>query len=162
MWDPSIMLKSYRWVGGWVAHEILVSAQGPSVLGFGPGLDKNTISDSCVSLYLFTCLPCACSDCLTENEDAVQCSGFSRCSVSVILCLFWSPGPGPLVLYKGVHCEARTRCFSEDEVGPNPEVIRKVMKPSQYILFLLECEALTHISRLFCLPINKLQDFWEK
>ena len=28
------MLKSYRWVGGWVAHEILVSAQGPLVFGF--------------------------------------------------------------------------------------------------------------------------------
>ena len=49
------MLKSYRWWGGgvvgwWVAHEILVSAQGPLVLGFGfsalglwglgPGLDN--------------------------------------------------------------------------------------------------------------------------
>ena len=31
------MLKSYVWGGGgvgWVAHEILVSAQGPLVLGF--------------------------------------------------------------------------------------------------------------------------------
>ena len=28
------MLKSYRWGGGVVAHEILVSAQGPLVLGF--------------------------------------------------------------------------------------------------------------------------------
>ena len=42
------MLKSYRWVGvvGWwvVAHEILVSAQGPLVFGFlgsGPGLDNS-------------------------------------------------------------------------------------------------------------------------
>ena len=43
------MLKSYGWGGvGWgggVAHEILVSAQGPLVLGFGvwglgPGLDN--------------------------------------------------------------------------------------------------------------------------
>ena len=45
------MLKSYGWgggvgwVGGWVAHEILVSAQGPLFLGFaakglGPGLDN--------------------------------------------------------------------------------------------------------------------------
>ena len=30
MWDPSFMLKSY----GVVAYEILVSAQGPLVLGF--------------------------------------------------------------------------------------------------------------------------------
>ena len=29
-----VMLKSYRMVGWVVAHEILVSAQGPSVLGF--------------------------------------------------------------------------------------------------------------------------------
>ena len=43
------MLKSYGWWGGvvwWVAHEILVSAQGPLFLGFGakglgPGLDNN-------------------------------------------------------------------------------------------------------------------------
>ena len=45
------MLKSYGWGGGgsggvgWVAHEILVSAQGPLVSGFGakglgPGLDN--------------------------------------------------------------------------------------------------------------------------
>ena len=40
------MLKSYRVGWGWVvAHEILVSAQGPLVLGFGanglgPGLDN--------------------------------------------------------------------------------------------------------------------------
>ena len=40
MWDPSFMLKSYG-VGWWggvvvvvVAYEILVSAQGPLVLGF--------------------------------------------------------------------------------------------------------------------------------
>ena len=49
------MLKSYGWVvvvvGGWVAYSILVSAQGPLVLGFrtkgfgakglGPGLDNH-------------------------------------------------------------------------------------------------------------------------
>ena len=36
MWDPSFMLKSYGWlIGGWVAYSILVSAQGPLVLGFG-------------------------------------------------------------------------------------------------------------------------------
>ena len=29
------MLKSYGWGGGLVAHEILVSAQGPLNLGFG-------------------------------------------------------------------------------------------------------------------------------
>ena len=44
------MLKSYGvgWLGGVVAHEILVSAQGPLVFGFlglglrglGPGLDN--------------------------------------------------------------------------------------------------------------------------
>ena len=45
------MLKSYGWVmGGWMAYIILVSAQGPLVLGFGtkgfgakglgPGLDN--------------------------------------------------------------------------------------------------------------------------
>ena len=35
MWDPSVMLKSYG-VGwcGLVAHKVLVSAQGPSVLCF--------------------------------------------------------------------------------------------------------------------------------
>ena len=32
-WNPSFMLKSFG-VVGWVAHEILVSAQGPLVLGF--------------------------------------------------------------------------------------------------------------------------------
>ena len=44
MWDPNFMLKSYRvgWGGGGggggvVAYEILVSAQGPLVLGFGFG-----------------------------------------------------------------------------------------------------------------------------
>ena len=44
------MLKSYGWGGGvvgWVAHEILVSAQGP-FWGFGakglwPGLDNSKI-----------------------------------------------------------------------------------------------------------------------
>ena len=41
------MLKSYGWGGGvvgWVAHEILVSAQGPflgfGAKGLGPGLDN--------------------------------------------------------------------------------------------------------------------------
>ena len=36
------MLKTYGVVEWWVAHEILVSAQGPLVLdfwGLGPGLD---------------------------------------------------------------------------------------------------------------------------
>ena len=55
MWDPSFMLKSCGWWWWWVvAYRILVSAQGPLVLGFGflgfwvfgflglgPGLDKN-------------------------------------------------------------------------------------------------------------------------
>ena len=50
LWEPSFILKSYR-VVGWVAHKILVSAQGPLVLGLGqkglglrglgPGLDNN-------------------------------------------------------------------------------------------------------------------------
>ena len=42
------MLNSYR-VGGLVAHEILVSAQGPLVLSFwakglGPGLDNKSFN----------------------------------------------------------------------------------------------------------------------
>ena len=38
------MLKSYGVVGGWwwVAWSNLVSAQGPLVLGLGPGLDNST------------------------------------------------------------------------------------------------------------------------
>ena len=59
------MLKSYRWVGvvGWwvVAHEILVSAKGPLVLGFGflglrglgPGLDNKNYR---MDIFLEKCL----------------------------------------------------------------------------------------------------------
>ena len=47
------MLKSY----GWVAHDILVTAQGPPVLGFGskgfgPGLDNTVLNTS--SSHFFT------------------------------------------------------------------------------------------------------------
>ena len=52
---------------------------------------------------------------------------------------------------------------SQDEVRPDPEVIRKVMKPSEYILFLFECEALTIILFLFCLPIKmSVAGFWKR
>ena len=70
------MLKSYGWGGGvvgWVAHVILVSAQGPNPsffffwgtfirlggllgqglgLGLGPGLDNNPLSQAYFSYYL--------------------------------------------------------------------------------------------------------------
>ena len=60
MWDPSFTFKSYLvgLGGGVVAHKILVSAQGPLVIGFrvlwaeslGPGLDN--FQFSCLSLFL--------------------------------------------------------------------------------------------------------------
>ena len=67
MWDPSFMLKSYGvvWWVGVVAHEILVSAQGPLVLGLGlwglgPGgltiIDKSKCQASILSsVYLMAC-----------------------------------------------------------------------------------------------------------
>ena len=61
MWDPSVMLKSYG--VGWgrvVAHEILVSAQGSSVLGFwvlglrvwGLGLTMKLVTLTCQIIIL--------------------------------------------------------------------------------------------------------------
>ena len=83
------------------------------------------------------CLSCTCSDCLSENEDAVQCSGFSRCSRSVILSLFWSPGCGPSALYKGVHRTAHHMpgAPQRTEQGPILRSVVKIMNPSKWIIF---------------------------